>query len=569
MAQASSQHAARSAPTGHAAETDVLIIGGGHNGLTCAAYLAKAGLSVRLLERRGILGGAAVTEEFYPGFKNSTASYTVSLLNPKVISDLNLHAHGLDVRERPMANFWPLGTDAGDYLDLPYGAEAARAAIARLSEKDASRLDDYYNDLGRVADVLKALILETPPNLGGGIAAMVQALKAGRLISKLPLRDKQAVLDLFSVSAAEFLGRYFEHPAVLAAFGFDGIVGHFGSPYAPGTAYVLLHHAFGEVNGKAGVWGHAVGGMGAISGAIAASARSYGAELLVNAEVSQLLTEQQRGKKAVVGARTTAGSTYRAKRVVIGLGPKRMMETMVPSGTFPQAFEERMQAYVCHSGVLRMNVALSRLPNFSALPAGGPQMTAPDGSRVPAQLGSGIIIGPSLDYMDTAWRDARTHGWAQAPVVEMLIPSLLDASLAPAGQHVASLFCQQFSYSLPDGRSWAEARADAAEHVLATVEKYAPGFRASVLGYAALTPKDLEDTLSLSGGDIFHGRLSLDQMFSARPALGSADYRLPLNGLYLCGSGAHPGGGVTGVPGMMAARQILKDVRSSRWNPFA
>jgi phytoene dehydrogenase-like protein len=529
-------------------DTDVVIIGAGHNGLVCAAYLAAAGRKVTVLERRGVVGGAAVTEEFHPGFRNSVASYTVSLLQPKVIADLDLHGHGLRLVERPLANFLPLPDDR--YLKV--GATCTQAQFAKFSTRDAERLPAYAARLEQIADVLRALVLETPPNLpeGGWLAALPELLKSARMARRLrPLgRDGQReLLDLFTLSAAEYLERWFESDPVKAVFGFDGIVGNYASPYTPGSAYVLLHHVFGEVNGSKGAWGHAIGGMGAITQAMARACAARGVEIRLDAPVREVIVE--RGRAA--GVVTAAGQAIRARTVVSNLNPRLLYQHLLDPAVLPPEFLERIGHWRCGSGTFRMNVALSELPDFTALP----------GTAAAEHHGAGIILAPSLDYMDRAWLDARSHGWSRQPIVELVIPSTLDDTLAPKGAHVASLFCQQFAPQLPNGASWDAHRDQAADLVIDTVNAFAPNFKAAVLGRQVLSPLDLERTFGLVGGDIFHGALSLNQLFSARPMLGYADYRTPVPGLYQCGAGSHPGGGVTGAPGHNAAREILRDRR--------
>jgi phytoene dehydrogenase-like protein len=530
--------------------TDVLIIGAGHNGLVCAAYLAKAGLKVRIVERRGIAGGAAVTEEFHPGFRNSTASYTVSLLNPTVIRDLGLYENGLKIVEREIANFWPLGTGPGAYLKLTFDAARNREEFARVSRKDADALPAYSDAIGRAADVLRALVLDIPPNLGGGLRDVVRALRTGNRLRRLKLADQRLILDLFTKSAAEFLRGYFEHPSIIGAFAFDGIVGAYASPETPGTAYVLLHHAFGEVNGKKGRWGHAVGGMGAITAAMRKVAEARGVEITTNAPAAAVILEDGRAR----GVRLETGEEIRARAVVSNVNPKLLLTGLVHEDALAGDLRARMKSYACGSGTFRMNVALRELPDFACLP----------GSESAEHHRSGIIIGPSVQYLDRAFIDARLYGWSRDPVVEMLIPSTMDDTLAPPGMHVASLFCQQFAPEFSDGRTWDMCRDLAAETIIETVAKYAPNFRRAIIATQIHSPLDLERKFGLLGGDIFHGRLSLDQMFSARPLAGYADYRMPVKGLYLCGSGAHPGGGVTGAPGRNAARIVIEDFRKRK-----
>jgi len=528
--------------------SDVILIGGGHNGLVCACYLARAGLSVRVLERRAVVGGAAVTEAFHPGFRNSTAAYTVGLLHPKVIAELDLARHGLKIVERPIANFLPLSAQPGAYLKVGGGLAATQAEVARYSPRDAERLPAYYAMLDEAAQVLRGLSLETPPNAGGGLAELVPALKAMRSVNRLSLPAKRNLLALFANSAGDLLDAWFESAPLKAAFGFDAVVGNFASPYAPGSAYVLLHHVFGEVNGKAGQWGHAIGGMGAISEAIAAEARLRGVTIDCDAEVAQLLVRNGRA----IGVVLHDGREITGRAVAANVNPKLLFLDLIEPRHVEPDFLDRMKAYRCASGTLRMNVALSALPDFACLPEAG------------IHHQSGIIMAPSLAYMEKAWFDARSGDMAGQPIVEMLIPSTVDDTLAPRGAHVASLFCQHFNPVPANGKSWDALREAAADRVIDTVTRFAPNFRAAVLGRMTLTPLDLERRFGLTGGDIFHGALSLDQLFSARPVLGNANYRMPLAGLYLCGSGAHPGGGVTGLPGRNAAREIARDFRRGR-----
>ena len=525
---------------------DAILIGAGHNGLVCGYYLARAGLKVLLLERREVVGGAAVTEEFHPGFRNSVASYTVSLLNPRIIRDLSLAEHGLRVVERKLSNFLPL--EDGRYLKV--GAGRTQSEVAKFSPADATRLDAYGAELEAVADVLRSLVLETPPNVvhGKPLAALGQLLKAGRIgwaLRSLPVARQRSVLELFARSAGDFLDRWFESDPIKAAYGFDGIVGSYASPYAPGSAYVLLHHCFGEVNGNKGVWGHAIGGMGAITQAMARAVTAAGGEIRVGTGVAEVLVEKGR----VAGVVTERGEVVRARMVVSNLNPKLLFQKLMDPGLLPADFRGRIDAWKCASGTFRMNVALSELPSFAALP----------GTQREEHHTAGIILAPSLKYMEEAYFDARTAGWSRRPVVEILIPSTLDDSLAPPGMHVASLFCQHVAPTLPNGSSWDDHRDTVADLMIDTVNQFAPNFRASVIARQVLSPLDLERTFGLVGGDIFHGTLEPAQLFSARPVLGYADYRTPLGGLYQCGSGTHPGGGVTGAPGHNAAREILKD----------
>lgn len=521
---------------------DVIIIGGGHNGLVCACYLARAGRSVLVLEARHLVGGAAVTEEFHPGFRNSVASYTVSLLHPRVITDLNLAEHGLRMVFRPMSNFLPL--DDGDALRVGPELADTVAEVRRFSAKDAGRLPDYYAMLERLADALRDWVLKTPPDPNAGWRGAFESLKAGLELKRLPPEAQRDLIELFGRSAGEVLDDWFESDPIKAALGFDSVVGAYASPYAPGSGYVQLHHCFGEVNGRKGAWGHAIGGMGAITTAMRREAERLGVVIRIEAPVAEVRVLAG----CAAGVRLEDGETIDANVVVSNVGPKLLFGRLVAPEAQPAEFHERILRFKGGSGVLRMNVALAELPDFCGL-----------GKAPQAHHGAGIIMAPSLAYMDRAHAEARAAGMSAAPVVEMLIPSTLDDTLAPPGAHVASLFCQYFAPTLPDGRSWDDERERAADLVIDTVSRHAPNFRASILGRQILTPLDLERTFGLIDGDIFHGRLSLDQLFSSRPMLGHADYRTPVRGLYLCGSGAHPGGGVTGAPGHNAAREILRD----------
>lgn len=522
---------------------DAVIIGGGHNGLVCAFYLARAGHKVRICEAHHTVGGAAVTEEFAPGFRNSVASYTVSLLQPRVIADMALERRGLTVVNRPVANFLPLSDKPGDYLLMGGGLERSQAEVAKFSRRDAETLPAYFAALDQVADVLRALALKVPPRTEG-FKGLIDAALQSRVLKELDLAGKREALALFTRSAREYLDGWFESDAVKAVFGFDAVVGNYASPDAPGSAYVLLHHVFGEANGVKGAWGHAIGGMGAITRAMAAACREVGVEIGVEQPVAEVLVE----RGAAVGVRLASGEEVRAKRVVANVGPALLYRKLIARDALPSDFARAMDRYATGSGSLRMNLALSALPDFAALPGAGEHLSA------------GIIMAPSLDYMDRAFDDAKRQGWSARPIVEMLIPSTVDPSLVDRpGTHVASLFCQQFD----PGLEWTAAQEDeAVEAVLAVLEDHAPGVRGLIVGQQVLTPSGLERRFGLTDGDIFHGRMSLDQLWAARPVLGAGSHRGPIPGLWLCGAGAHPGGGVTGAPGHNCAKAVLKAGRA-------
>jgi phytoene dehydrogenase-like protein len=531
-------------PNGKAlSDTDAIIIGAGHNGLTCAAYLGLAGVRVRVFERRGVVGGACVTEEFHPGFRNSTAAYTVGLLQPKIIRDLKLYEYGLRVVERRVQNFLPLPD--GRYLLT--GEGRTEHEVAKFSAKDATRYPAYQARNRRVVEVLRGLSLVAPPNLvTGDLRVAVRELSQFITIGKRlwQASSLRAASQLLRKSAGDMLNTWFESDPIKAVLGFDAVIGTLASPYTAGSAYVLLHHALGELNGKSGVWGYAIGGMGAITQAMAHVAAKHGARIDVRSEVRELIIERDH----TVGVVLQDGTSVRARAVIANVNPQYLFQTLLPREAVPQAVAARMKAWKAGSGTFRMNLALSKLPDFTALPGPGDHHTA------------GIILAPSLSYMDQAYRDCIAYGWSRKPIVELVIPSTLDDSLAPPGTHVATLFCQHVNPQFTDGSTWDQHRETVADLMIDTVESYAPGFKASVIARQSLSPLDLERIFGLPNGDIFHGAMTLDQLFSARPMHGFAAYRMPIAGLYLCGAGAHPGGGVTGAPGHNAAQAVIADL---------
>ena len=526
---------------------DAIIIGGGHNGLVCAFYLAKAGMKVRVLERRHVVGGAAVTEEFHPGFRNSTASYTVSLLRPKVIADMKLHDRGFRIIERTISNFFPF---PDTYLKLGGAPGRTEAEFARFSQKDAEAYPKYDAALEKVAQVLRDIALQSPPNVGGGVRALLAAAQQGWPLAKMDIATQRDLLDIFVKSAREFLDGWYEDDHVKSAFAFDAVVGNYAGVSTPGSAYVLLHHVFGEVNGKFGAWGHSVGGMGSITQAMARACEEAGVEISLESPVAKVLVNN--GKAA--GVKLEGGGELYAPIVAANVGPALLYRQMVDGSDLDEDFRRRIANFKTGSGTFRMNVALSELPDFTVLP----------GKERAEHHTAGIIIAPGMDYMDAAFDDAKKFGWSKKPIVEIKLPSTVDDSLAPKGAHVASLFCQQFAPELPDGRSWDDVREQVADHIIDTVTDHAPNFKAAVIARQIHSPLDLERKFGLVGGDIFHGHMSLDQLWAARPVLGHGDYRSPIRGLYMCGSGTHPGGGVTGAPGHNAAHEIIRD-RSVLW----
>ena len=526
---------------------DVIVIGAGHNGLVCAYYLAAAGFSVVVLERSDRVGGAAITEEFHPGFRNSVASYTVSLLQRTIINEMELARHGLRIVPRPLANFAPQIDAPG--LKLHQEVAASVAAIGAHSHADAERYPEFLAELAAITRLLKSTVLESPINLRGGWREWLRAAKfVPRVQRLLGVRRLRAFRNVMTGSAGDWLDRWFDTTLLKGALGFDAVVGHYASPYAASSGYLLLHHALGEVNGAQGAWGHALGGMGAITQAMAAAATARGVDIRVDTPVRRVCASAGR-----LEVHTGSGGVLRARIVAAAIHPQTLLTKLLDPQDLPAAFLERIRAWRSESASFRINVALTELPDFRCLP----------GRRAAEHHGAGILISPSLDYLEQAYRDAHSQGYSSAPVIELLIPSTLDTSLAPPGAHVASLFCQHFPRALPDGRSWSEHKQAAVDLITRTVTDYAPNFSSSILATQAFSPEDLEQRFGLVGGDIFHGQMTLDQLYWARPVPGYAQYSMPLAGLYLCASGAHPGGGVTGAPGRNAARVIIRDLDRS------
>ena len=521
---------------------DAVIVGGGHNGLVCSYYLAKAGLKVKILERRNIVGGAAVTEEFHPGFKNSTASYTVSLLNPDVIKDMQLKENGLEIIKRPISNFLPVNDK--DYIKVGGSLEETQKEFRKFSNHDANVLPEYYRRIENVADVLRDLTTKTPLNLKGGYLNIAKTVFDLVPIARKTNELQEDLFNLFTKSAKDFLDSWFENDQIKACFGFDSIVGNYASPETPGSAYVLLHHVFGEIDGEKGAWGHALGGMGSITQIMRTVCEEIGVDISTNASVKNVIVEDSVAKGVVLDD----GSKIMSNKVISNLNPKLLFSNLINHDDVDKEYLRKILNYKCGSGTFRMNVALSELPNFNCLP----------GKEIAEHHKSGIIIAPTLTYMDEAFTDAKKHGWSKNPIVEMLIPSTVDQSLAPEGKHVASLFCQQFAPKLPMSKSWHDEKTNAAEIIIDTVNKYAPNFKKSIIGSSILSPLDLEEKLGLLGGDIMHGVMTLDQMWAARPVFNYGDYKTPIKNLFICGSGSHPGGGVTGLPGKNSSREILK-----------
>ncbi len=516
----------------------VIIVGGGHNGLVCACYLAEAGFDVLVLERRSIVGGAVVTEEFHRGFRNSTASYTVGLLSPQVIRDLRLYQHGLEIIPRQMANFFPLSDER--FLQLYSDDALTQNEIAKFSVRDANALPKFRIMIHEVGEVVKRIMYRTPPNIGGGLQAWIEAGLTLNEVRKLSGHRIKNLTELFLLPIADLLDKWFENPHVKAAFAFDALVGNFSSLHSTGTSYGLLHHALGQTAGQPGVWGHAKGGMGSITQAMLKRAQELGVRVETDAEVVQITVERGRATMVILAD----GREYPATLVVANVAPKHLYLDLLQEQDLSPDFLNNIQQSNTESAVLRMNVALSELPQFICKPS----------SKQELHHSSGIVIGPTIDYMEKAYQDAVSGTWSTNPVIEMLIPSTVDPALAQPGKHVASLFCQYFPYD----RDWDINQSKAVADIYRTIDEYAPNFSRSVIADQVLTPLDLEREFRLPRGDIFHGAHSLSQIWSARPLMGYAAYQGLLKNLYHCGAGSHPGGGVTGIPGLNASREIIR-----------
>ena len=521
---------------------DAVIIGGGHNGLTAAAYLAKSGRSVCVLERRNVVGGAAVTEEFHPGYRNSVYAYVVGLLSPRVIADLDLESHGLRIMTRThYQNFHPLPDGAG-FL-FPRDRSSLSEILEERAPGDGKAYIAFEARLNELAPIIRRAMAAAPPDLHGGWRDALSLLQTGFGVRHLSPAAREDLVRLFTMSAADYLDFYFDDPGLKGVIGFDAVVGNFQSLHAPGSAYVLLHHVVGEVAGETGLWGQAVGGMGAITDALASAARALGAEIRCDAAVKSVIVE----KGQAIGVRLESGEDVRGRASLGNVHPQRLYLDMVGDAHLPTDFVHALTKWRSASGSFRMNLALSELPRWHGLSGAGTEEVA-------------IILCPSIEYTEQAFRDAQTSGWAREPVVHMVISSVLDDTLAPPGCHVASLFCQHFNPRLPDGRSWDDAKEQAADEIVSCLARYSPNLKGAMVARQIKTPLDIERDLGMIGGDIFHGALHLDQIYALRPAAGYADYRSPIVGLYLCGAGAHPGGGVTGLPGRNAAQAVLADI---------
>jgi phytoene dehydrogenase-like protein len=518
---------------------DIVIIGAGHNGLTTAAYLARAGRRVLVLERRHIVGGAAVTEEVFPGFRISVCSYVVSLLRPEIIAELDLRRHGLELLPLD-GTFTPLPN--GDYLWRVSDGQTTHGELSRHSRADARAYEDYERALAEMARFVKPILGITPPDPASlGLRDLTQLLTLARRYRRLSRAGQDRFVRLMTESAADFLDEWFETDALKATLAASGIIGTFLGVRSPGTAYVLLHHYMGEIDGEFRAWGLPRGGTGAVSDALAAAARAAGAEIRTNAPVARVLV---RGNTAT-GVVLTNGDEVAARVVVSSADPRVTFLRLVEPGLLPDDFAAAIARYKFRGASAKVNLALDRLPDFTAIPGDG------------AHLRGAISISPSVDYMERAYDEAKYGSFSTRPYLDIVIPTLADPTLAPAGRHILSCFVQYAPYDL-HGASWDDQRDALGDAVIDTLADYAPNIRDIVLHRQVVTPLDLEREWGLSEGNIFHGELSLSQLFFRRPVAGWAQYRTPIANLFMCGSGTHPGGGIMGAPGRNAAREILR-----------
>ena len=524
---------------------DAAIVGGGHNGLVCAAYLARAGLRTIVLERRHLVGGAAVTEEPWPGFRVSTASYVVSLMPPRIVRELALASFGYHVYPLDPAYFAPFLD--GDGILVWEDPRHAAEEIGRISRADGSAYLRYCEDIAELTRVIRPLLGMIPPDPALRSARDLPAL-TGILGYLLRRRGAAAgLVDLMTMSCADFLGRYFRDDKILGVLAPGGVIGMWGGPMSPGSAYVLLHHRMGSVDGVGGCWAFARGGMGAISEALAASARASGVTVLTSAEVASIDVS---GGGRVTGVTLADGREISAPVVASGVHPVTTFLSLVGAKHLPSSLVTDMANYRTRSPAAKVNLALSGLPSFTARPGTEPGPQHPE-----------FIISPTLDYLERAW-DAAKYGLpSERPMIDCVIPSTKDPTLAPAGSHVMSCFVQYVPYARSDGEWDASSRDALAASVIDTIGMFAPGFADLVTHREVLTPADLESRFGLLGGNIFQGEMSVDQLFSFRPSALAGGYRTPVRGLYLCGSGTHPGGGVMGIPGRNASRVIVRDAR--------
>jgi phytoene dehydrogenase-like protein len=525
---------------------DAVVIGGGHNGLVCAAYLAKAGLSTIVLERRHVLGGAAVTEEVFPGFRFSVASYVVSLLRPEIIRQLDLPRHGLEILPLD-GTFTPLD---GDYLWRVNDHAETMREIRRWSRTDAEAYEEYGQLMADMARFIKPILSIVPPDPGRiDPREWIPLLGLARTFRDLPERHQATFVQLMTMSAVDFLQQWFETDPLVATMAASGIIGTFQGIRSPGTAYVLLHHYMGEIDGAFRAWGIPRGGTGGVSEAIASAARSLGAEVRTEAPVGRILTRNDRATGVVL----ESGEEIEAETVLSSVDAHLTFLGLLEPGTLDPRFEAEVRRYKFRGSSGKVNLALDGLPDFTCRPGPG------------EHLRGAISFSPGVDYMERAYDDAKYGRWSRRPFIDMIIPTLVDPSMAPPGKHVVSCFVQYAPYHLADGLAWDDdAREAFGDAVVDTIAERAPNIRDLILHRQVLTPLDIEETFGLTEGNIFQGELSLEQLFFSRPVPGWARYRTPIRDLWLCGSATHPGGGIMGASGRIAALELLRAKRRVR-----
>jgi phytoene dehydrogenase-like protein len=520
---------------------DVIVVGGGHNGLTNAAYLAKAGKKVLVLERRHVLGGSACTEEVFPGFKFSVCSYVVSLLRPEIIRDLELPRHGLEILPLD-GTFTPM--PSGDYLWRVNDHGRTHREIARHSRVDAEAYDEFGKAMQAMCRFVKPILSMIPPDPATlNPKELMKLLFIGRRFQGMSSEDKYNQVQLMTMSAVDFLDQWFETDVLKATMSASGIIGTFLGVRSPGTAYVLLHHYMGEIDGAFRAWGFARGGTGAISNAIADAAREAGVEIRTEAPIAQILVKNGRA----TGVALANGDEIYADVVSSSVDPRLTFTKMIEPGHLPDEFMEGVRRYKFRGSSGKVNMALDGLPNFKCMPGIG------------AHLRGAMSISPSVEYMEKAYDEAKYGHWSTRPYIDMVIPTLTDTSLAPPGKHILSCFVQYAPYKLAPGLDWDTEKEKFGDTVVNTIAEYAPNIKDIILHRQVVTPLDLEREWGLSEGNIFQGELSLEQLFFLRPVAGWAQFRTPIKNLYMCGSATHPGGGIMGAPGRLAALEILKD----------
>ena len=520
---------------------DAIVIGGGHNGLTAAAYLARGGKKVLVLERRHVLGGATVTEEIFPGFKFTVCSYVVSLLKPNVIRELQLPKFGLELVPLE-STFTPL---EGDYLIRWADHDLTRRELYRHSPRDAEAYDRFGQTMSQIGMAVRPILNSIAPDPTKlGLSGARTLMDLGRHLRSLGADKFEQLAKLMTMSSADFLDEWFEFEPLKSTMSASGIIGTFMGPKSPGSAYVMLHHYMGDIDGVFRAWGFQRGGTGAVSMAIARSAEHFGAEIMTEAGVSTIITRNGRA----TGVALENGDEYEADVVVSGLDPKQTFLNLVDGADLPGDFVRSVKNFRIRGSSGKVNLALDGLPDFTCLPGNGPH------------LGSAISISPDFDYIERAYDDAKHGAFSKRPYIDIVLPSVLDPDMAPHGKHVMSCFVQYAPYNINGG--WNDAKREAfGDAVVDALACFAPNIRDIILHRQVLTPWDLEQTFGLTEGNIFHGELALQQLFFLRPVVKWADYRTPIKKLYQCGSGTHPGGGITGAPGEMAAKKILKEWR--------